>query len=171
MQSVLPLIFPETGNRFIQVKAALLSDAEQQTLVKLAIDVLELRHHPGECLNSPNHLKEYLRLKLGDSKNEIFGAVFLDNKHRIICDEVIFTGSITSASVYPRVLAQKALEHNAAALFLYHNHPSGDPEPSSADEHITNKVKDALHLIEVRVLDHLVVGSEGAISFADRGLI
>ena len=171
MQSVLPLIFPETGNRFTQVQAALLSDAEQQTLVKLAIDVLELRHHPGECLNSPNHMKEYLRLKLGDCKNEIFGAVFLDNKHRIICDEVIFTGTIDSASVYPRVIVQKALEHNAAALSLYHNHPSGDPEPSNADVNMTDRLKKALNLIDVRVLDHLVVGSEGAISFADRGLI
>ena len=171
MQKVLPLIFPETVNRFGNYTHAQLSEIEQECVVKLALEVLKYRHKPGKMLTKPDDSRDYLQLKLGDRKNEVFGAVFLDNKHRILCDQEMFHGSISSASVYPRVVVQQALECNAAALFLYHNHPSGDSEPSMADKHITKRLNDALALIDVRVLDHLVVGSLGSVSFAERGLI
>ncbi|MBT3723434.1 MAG: DNA repair protein RadC [Gammaproteobacteria bacterium] len=171
MQNVLPLIYPETANRFNGVNVNSLCDAEQKSLVHLALEVLELHHQRGKALTSPELMRDYLRLNLGDRKNEVFGAVYLDNKHRIIRNEELFKGSVNSASVYPRVVAQKALEYNSTAILLYHNHPSGDPEPSIADQTITKRLVDSLAMIDVRVLDHLVVGSLGSVSFAERGLI
>ena len=171
MKNVLPLIPPEMDNPFAKVNCMTLSEAEQTSLISLAITTLELRHRPGQELTSPDATRDYLRLCLGDRKNEVFGALFLDNKHRVICNEELFTGSISSASVYPRVVMQRVLECNANALMLYHNHPSGDPEPSQADISITKRITEVLQLIDVRVLDHFVVGSQGSVAFTERGLL
>jgi DNA repair protein RadC len=119
----------------------------------------------------PASVREYLQLKLHDCKAENFGAVFLDNQHRVLCFEEMFQGTIDGAQVHPRVVVQRALEANAAAVILYHNHPSGLAEPSRADENITSRLKDALSLVDVRVLDHFVVGAEDVTSFAERGLL
>ncbi len=170
MQNVLPLT-NDAGNRFAQIRPSELSETEQASLVQLALAVLQVRHRPGEPLQDPNATRNYLRLLLSDRRNEVFGTVFLDNRHRVLVSEELFQGTLDGASVHPRIVVQRALEHNAGAVIFYHNHPSGTPEPSRADEVLTRKLKDALSLIEVRVLDHIVVGSEGIVSFAERGLL
>ncbi len=112
-----------------------------------------------------------MRLRLAEYKNEVFGCVFLDQRHRIIEMTELFQGTIDGASVHPRVVVQKALEFNSAAILLFHNHPSGVAEPSHADEAITRRLKEALALIDVRVLDHFVVTVGESISFAERNLL
>jgi DNA repair protein RadC len=109
-------------------------------------------------------------LQLRDRPYEVFACLFLDTRHRVIAFEELFRGTIDGASVHPRELVRRALEHNAAAVILAHNHPSGVAEPSAADRQITTRLKDALALVDVRVLDHCVVGDE-IVSFAERGLL
>ena len=113
----------------------------------------------------------YLRLTLGERENEVFGAVFMDNRNRVLATEELFQGTIDGCSIHARVVVKRALTLNASAVILYHNHPSGEPTPSSADKGMTARLKKALALIDVRVLDHMVVGSEGSVSFAEKGLI
>jgi len=121
--------------------------------------------------NSPNVVKDYLRLVLGGRQQEVFMVLFLDSQHRLIASEEMFHGTLTQTSVYPREVVKRALIHNAAAVILSHNHPSGLAEPSSADRMLTDALKQALGLVDVRVLDHFVIGEQGALSFAERGLI
>ena len=104
-------------------------------------------------------------------EQEVFAALFLDNKNRVIIYEELFYGTIDSASVYPRIVAQKALQYNAAAVIVAHNHPSGVAEPSRGDESITLRLKEALALVEVQLLDHIVVGDGKCVSLAERGVI
>ena len=148
-----------------------LSDAEKRSLITRALDVLADMHRPGEALTSPEATQAYLRLQLGDRKAEVFGGLFLDNKHRVITMTEMFQGTIDGATVHPRVVVQQALEVNAAAIIFYHNHPSGVAEPSRADQAITTRLRDAMALVDVRVLDHFVVSSESSVSMAERGLI
>jgi len=121
--------------------------------------------------NSPNVVKDYLRLVLGGRQQEVFMVLFLDAQHRLIASEELFHGTLTQTSVYPREVVKRALIHNAAAVMLSHNHPSGLAEPSSADRSLTEALKQALGLVDVRVLDHIVIGEQEALSFAERGLI
>ena len=121
--------------------------------------------------NSPNVVKDYLRLVLGGRQQEVFMVLFLDAQHRLIASEELFHGTLTQTSVYPREVVKRALIHNAAAVMLSHNHPSGLAEPSSADRSLTDALKQALGLVDVRVLDHIVIGEQEALSFAERGLI
>lgn len=121
--------------------------------------------------NSPNVVKDYLRLVLGGRQQEVFLVLFLDAQHRLIAAEELFHGTLTQTSVYPREVVKRALIHNAAAVMLSHNHPSGLAEPSSADRSLTEALKQALGLVDVRVLDHIVIGEQEALSFAERGLI
>ena len=121
-------------------------------------------------LSSPQDTRNYLRLKFAGLEHEVFACLFLDQRHRVICFEELFTGTIDGASVYPREVVKATLKHNAAAVIFAHNHPSGNAEPSQSDKHITGRLKEALALIDVRVLDHFVVGDE-VVSFAERGLI
>ncbi|EKO5124757.1 DNA repair protein RadC [Vibrio fluvialis] len=125
----------------------------------------------GEALTSPQQTKLYLSSVLRDRQREAFYILFLDNQHRVIRDEVLFEGTIDAASVYPREVVKRALYHNAAALILAHNHPSGVAEPSQADRRITQRLTDALALVDIRVLDHFVVGDGDVVSFAERGWI
>ncbi|MGF1910283.1 DNA repair protein RadC [Vibrio kasasachensis] len=125
----------------------------------------------GEALTSPQQTKLYLSSLLRDRQREAFYILFLDNQHRVIHSEVMFEGTIDSASVYPREVVKRALEQNAAALILAHNHPSGVAEPSQSDRRITRRLCDALALVEIRILDHFVVGDGEVISFAERGWI
>ena len=120
---------------------------------------------------SPGDTSTFLRLRLAERKNEVFGCLFLDNRHRILEVSELFQGTIDGASVHPRVVVQKALGFNAAAIIFFHNHPSGVAEPSRADEAITQRLKEALALIDVRVIDHFVVTAGEFVSFAERGLI
>jgi DNA repair protein RadC len=144
---------------------------EKQSLMTLALTMLEEQHRPGVVLTSPEDTRRYLRIRLAEYKNEVFGCLYLDNRHRIIEVAELFQGTIDGASVHPRVVVQKSLECNAAALLLFHNHPSGIAEPSHADEAITRRLKEALALIDVRILDHFVVTSGESISFAQKGIL
>ncbi|HEC05206.1 MAG TPA: JAB domain-containing protein [Thiothrix sp.] len=124
----------------------------------------------GDEITSADKVRDYLKAKLRDYQHEVFACLFLDNRHRIIQYQEMFTGTIDAASVYPREVVKRALTHNAAAIILAHNHPSGIAEPSESDKRITQRLKEALGLIDVRVLDHFVVGDE-VVSFAERGLL
>jgi DNA repair protein RadC len=125
----------------------------------------------GNALTSPDDTRNYLMSELSGRDYEVFACLFLDNKHRVIKFEEIFFGTIDSANVYPREVIKRALANNAAALILAHNHPSGVAEPSQADVSITKRLKDALNLIDMRILDHFVIGDGYCISMAERGLI
>lgn len=130
----------------------------------------DISTHPIS-FSSPGVVKDYLRLVLGGRQQEVFMVLFLDAQHRLIASEELFHGTLTQTSVYPREVVKRALIHNAAAVMLSHNHPSGLAEPSSADRMLTDALKQALGLVDVRVLDHIVIGEQGALSFAERGLI
>lgn len=120
-------------------------------------------------LTSPQAVKRYLTAQLRHRDAEVFGCLFLDNQNRLIAFEILFNGTIDGASVYPREVVRKVLKHNAAAVIFAHNHPSGICEPSRADHAITQRLKDALALIDVRVLDHLIIGEHEPLSFAEQG--
>lgn len=124
-----------------------------------------------EALTSPRDCGAYLKAKLQPYPWEVFGVLFLDNRHRVIAFEEMFRGTLDGASVHPREVVRAALEHNAAAVILAHNHPSGVSEPSAADRNITRQLRDALQLIGTRVLDHFVIGAGEPTSMAARGLI
>lgn len=125
----------------------------------------------GPALASPQQAGDYFRRWLRASPAERFAVLFLDNRHRILAEEVLFEGSIDSATVHPRVVVQRAMALNAAAIVVAHNHPSGIAEPSAADRHLTAQLKQALALVEVRLLDHFVVGDGPAVSMAERGWV
>ncbi|WP_306331893.1 RadC family protein [Vibrio injensis] len=125
----------------------------------------------GDALTSPQQTKLYLTSVLRDRHREAFYILFLDNQHRVIQDEILFEGTIDAASVYPREVVKRALQLNAAALILAHNHPSGIAEPSQADRRITQRLIEALQLVDIRVLDHFVIGDGEVVSFAERGWI
>jgi DNA repair protein RadC len=124
----------------------------------------------GKVLNSPERATEYLTAIMAHLEHEVFGCLFMDNQHRVLCFEELFRGTIDGASVYPREVVKQALALNAVAVIFAHNHPSGITEPSEADKHITQKLKMALSLVEIRVLDHFIVG-DGFYSFAEHGLV
>ncbi len=125
----------------------------------------------GEALSCPADTFAYLRARLASYPYEVFACLFLDNRHRVMAYEELFRGTIDGASVHPREVVRRALGHNAAAVILAHNHPSGVAEPSQSDEHITRRLREALALIDVRVVDHVVVGDGACVSFAERGLL
>lgn len=123
------------------------------------------------AFSSPTAVKEYLRAKLAGFEHEVFAVLFMDTHHRLIEYAEMFRGTIDGASVYPRELVKEALRLNAAAVIISHNHPSGNPEPSGADRALTQRLKEALGLVDVRVLDHIIVAGTDTTSFAERGLI
>lgn len=141
-------------------------------LIANALRVLEQRARYGDTvMSSPSDVKNYLRLRLGGLEHEVFGALFLDAKNAVIEFEEMFRGTLTQTSVYAREVVKRALQQNAAAVIFAHNHPSGSSEPSRADELLTQTLKSALALIDVRVLDHIVVGARETTSFSERGLL
>jgi DNA repair protein RadC len=145
-------------------------EAASQDIIDRAAALIAQRFRTGSpALQSPNRTRQYLRHQIGALPYEVFGLLLLDNRHRLIRAEVLFRGTIDGASVHPREVARVVLESNAAAVIFYHNHPSGIAEPSQADELITRRLTDALQLIDVRVLDHLIVGESGEFSFAETG--
>jgi DNA repair protein RadC len=139
-------------------------------LLEQAAEALAQKYKREGSFTNPENVKEYLKLKLGSHDREVFALMLLDNQHQLIQFNELFFGTIDAASVYPREVVKAALNANAAAVILAHNHPSGIAEPSLADRQITTKLIDALQLIDVRVLDHIVVG-EQCVSFAERGWI
>ncbi|MBX9799511.1 MAG: DNA repair protein RadC [Burkholderiaceae bacterium] len=146
----------------------LLATTEQ--ILEAARQAIE-RKQRGTSFTSPTAVKEYLRAKLDGFENEVFAVLFLDTQHRLIEYSELFRGTIDSASVYPREVIKEALRLNAAAVIISHNHPSGNPEPSAADKSLTKRLREALAMVDVRVLDHIIVGGTKTTSFAECGLI
>ena len=145
--------------------------AELAAVLELARRVLGQRLKERAIFDSPQEVKHFLQLHMAAKPYEVFVVLFLDARHRLIALEELFRGTLTQTSVYPREVARRALELHAAAVVLAHNHPSGVAEPSRADEHLTTALRNALALVDVRVLDHLVVGRHEVVSFAERGLL
>jgi len=143
---------------------------KEQSIIDNALDILFGSISRGGALCSSQQSREYLQLKLSRLEHEVFACLFLDSRNRVIEYVEMFRGTIDGASVYPREVVKEALKHNAAAVIFAHNHPSGAAEPSHADEQITKRLKDALALVDICVLDHFVIGDE-VVSFAERGLI
>ena len=171
MQHNLKLIDGFDQNQFFNIDPMTLNEAEQGSVIRMALDILKMRHWPGEALTSPAQTVEYLQCLLAGEKNEKLGVIFLDNRNQIIGTEILFTGTVDGCSVYPRNVVARSLEVNASAMCLFHNHPSGVVEPSQADRHITERLRKALALVDIRVLDHMIVGSSASYSFAEHGLI
>ena len=145
---------------------------KQDQIIGKALEILYSRlRQPGEAITSPKTAADFLKLELSLREQEVFACLFLDNKHRVIEYKELFFGTIDEAIIYPREVAKVSLRLNAAAVILAHNHPSGDTTPSKADVNITRKLKDALGLINVRMLDHIIVGGVDAYSLAEHGQV
>jgi len=147
------------------------SYAALQGALELGRRHLECTLRRGTPLGCPADTRRFLTARLRRHEHEVFACLFLDNRHRLICFEEMFRGTVNGASVYPREIAKRGLHHNAAAIIIAHNHPSGVAEPSQADRAITTRIRDAMALIDVRLMDHFVVGDGQIVSFAERGWI
>jgi DNA repair protein RadC len=145
--------------------------AQLAAVLELARRALREDLRAGSALTSPGAVRDYLRLALGGRAREVFVCIHLDAQHRVIDTEELFRGSLTQTSVYPREVVKAALAANAAAVIFAHNHPSGVAQPSQADELLTRQLKEALALVEIRVLDHFIVAGNQTLSFAERGLL
>jgi DNA repair protein RadC len=145
--------------------------ATTDEIIDAARERIARRVRRGSALSSPKATRDFLTLKLGTQEFESFCVIFLDNRHRVIEFVELFRGTIDSAAVHPREVVREALQRNAAAVILAHPHPSGVAEPSVADEQITRRLVDALQLVDIRVLDHILVAGGDAVSFAERGLL
>jgi DNA repair protein RadC len=145
--------------------------ATSREILEAARAVLARRIRRGTALSSPTTTREFLAVRLGDREHEVFCCLFVDARHRLIELVELFRGTIDGASVHPREVVREALTRHAAAVILVHNHPSGVAEPSQADELITRRLRDALALIDVRVLDHLIVAGDQCTSLAERGVL
>jgi DNA repair protein RadC len=143
--------------------------ATADEIITAARDQMSRRIRRGTQLASPKATRDYLALKLGTLEREVFAVIFLDKRHRLISYQEMFQGTIDGASVHPREVVKEALKQNAAAVILAHPHPSGVAEPSQADELITQRLKDALSLVDIRVLDHIIVAGGEVVSMAERG--
>jgi DNA repair protein RadC len=140
-----------------------------QAVMEMARRTLAQEMHAGDALNSPQAVRNYLRLTLRDKEYEVFCCVFLDAQNRVVAVEELFRGTLTQTSVYPREIVKRALAHNAAALILAHNHPSGVAEPSQADRLLTRRLSESLALVDIRVLDHFIVAGASSLSFMETG--
>ncbi|HHH40039.1 MAG TPA: JAB domain-containing protein [Sedimenticola sp.] len=145
--------------------------AQLQAVMEMARRQLRESLSRIDTLSNPKQTRQYLQTQLAGHPHEVFACLFLDNRHRVIEYEELFRGTIDGASVHPREIVRRTLLHNAAALILAHNHPSGVAEPSPADRAITQRIKEALALIDVRVLDHIIVGDGRTLSFAEQGML
>jgi len=160
-----------TDRLFIRGDYDELRAATTAEIIAAARRAMTRRVHRGTAMSSPRAVREFLAVKLGTLEHEIFAVLLLDTRHRLIEYVELFRGTINGASVHPREVVKLALARNAAALVLTHPHPSGSPEPSQADELITQRLKEALALVDIAVLDHVIVGGGETVSFAERGLL
>lgn len=145
---------------------------EERLVIAQAKEILFTKSRLKQnAFESPSIVKDYLLLKCAELESEVFGVILLDTKHRMIAIEHVFTGTIDAAVVYPREIVKIALKRNAAAIFCFHNHPSGVNQPSQSDETLTKRLKESLALIDVRLLDHFITGAEDVYSFAENGLL
>ena len=145
------------------------SPVSEADILLMAQQLASQRLRRGRSLTAPHAVFGHLQTLMADYEHEVFALLMVDSKHRVLAFKELFRGTLDAASVYPREVVKLCLEHNSAAVILVHNHPSGDPEPSQADLTLTRKLQDALNLVDIRTLDHIVVGSEGCISLAERG--
>lgn len=145
--------------------------AELLAVFELSRRALSQRLKEREVFHTPGAVKQYLQLQLAHKNHEVFAVLFLDSQNRMLALEELFRGTLSQTSVYPREVVMRALNHQAAAVVLSHNHPSGSVQPSRADEHLTQTLKASLALVDVRVLDHIIVGQGQALSMAEQGLM
>ena len=145
--------------------------AELLAVFELARRALSQRLKEREAFETPDAVKQYLQLQLAHKNHEVFAVLFLDNQNRMLAMEELFRGTLSQTSVYPREVVMRALHHQAAAVVLSHNHPSGSVQPSRADEHLTQTLKASLALVDVRVLDHIIVSQGQTLSMAEQGLM
>lgn len=145
--------------------------AQLQAIKEIAHRHLNERLERQDIISSPQDTKHYLQLRLDHYPNEIFACLFLDNRHRVICYRELFHGTIDGSSVHPREVIRQVMQHNAAAVVFAHNHPSGIAEPSTMDQQVTLRLQAALKYLDVRVLDHIIIGDGETVSLAERGLI
>lgn len=161
----------QVHRRLSRQLAAVLDSPEADRVVAAALAVLEQRARFTNALTSPATVRDYFRIALGRLEREEFWAALLDNQHRVIAFERLFIGTLAQCSVHPREVVRISLRHNAAAVIFAHPHPSGVAQPSHADEMLTRTLKEALALVDVRVIDHFVIAGPAAVSFAERGLL
>jgi DNA repair protein RadC len=140
-------------------------------IIQQAQTIIENRYLRGQRLLSVQEVRDYLMFTLAPLEHEVFGCILLDNQQHVLSYQQLFRGTINGVNVYPREVVKLSLAHNAAALILVHNHPSGSPEPSQADLAITQRLKTALELVDVRVIDHFIVAGTQTVSMAERGLL
>lgn len=164
----------ENGAEYTAVKRSGINRFSEETILRAAADILYKRFsaapmYSGNSFTTPDSVKQYLALELGNLEHEVFAVMYLDNRHHLIDCVHEFKGTIDGASVYPREIAKSALKHNAAAVIFAHNHPSGLADPSAADIRLTERLKTALSLFDIRVLDHVIVGANQFYSFAESG--
>jgi DNA repair protein RadC len=145
--------------------------AEIAAVLEIARRALARNLEDRSVFHAPDQVRDFLSLHLGALQHEVFSVLFLDSQHRMLKLEEMFRGTLTQTSVYPREIVRRALELHAAAVILAHNHPSGVAEPSRADEYLTQQLKSALQLVDVKVLDHMIVAGDRVVSFAERGLL
>lgn len=145
--------------------------APKCAILEAARNVIQSKLVKGEAFTSPEAVKEFLVMKLGGFEHEVFSIILMDNQHKVISYLEMFRGTVNSATVHPREIVKTALAANASAVIISHNHPSGFPEPSGSDRAITKRLKDALELVDIRVLDHIIVAGLESVSFAERGII
>ncbi|KFF70362.1 hypothetical protein IW01_11165 [Pectobacterium brasiliense] len=143
----------------------------EDLILQQAQSIIENRYIRGERMLSVQAVREYLKFKLALLEHEVFSVLLLDNQHRVLAYQELFRGTLNAVNVYPREIVKLSLQYNAGALILVHNHPSGEPEPSQADKLITNKLKSALELVDVQVLDHFIVAGTQVVSMAEQGLV
>ncbi|PPT92792.1 DNA repair protein RadC [Xanthomonas arboricola pv. arracaciae] len=151
------------------LKAQYQLQMDEEGILLAAAHILEGRLQRQGRIHSPDQAGAYLVARCAHLPHEVFGVVFLDTKHHILATEHLFTGTTDACDVHPRVVAKRALELNAVAVILFHNHPSGNPEPSQADRQVTKRLQEALGLLDIRVIDHLVIGGRQHVSLAARG--
>ncbi len=157
--------------RLSEQMRSVLGSPNADAVIAAAMRVLEMRASYGPVLNSPAAVRDCLRLRLNGLEHEVFVCVWLDAQHRVLEFQEVFRGTLTQTSVYPREIVKAALKVNAAAVIFAHNHPSGVAEPSQADELLTRQLKEALAMVDVKVLDHFIVAGSMTLSFAERGLL
>ena len=169
--SLRQLIAADRGRFCAAAGLGLVRYAELQAAAEISRRQLSQSLRAGPLLASPKATRDFLSARLRDLEHEVFCCLYLDKRHRLIQFEELFRGTIDGASVHPREIVKLALQRNAAAVIVAHNHPSGVAEPSQADELITQRVKEALGLVDIRLLDHIIVGDGASVSLAERGLI
>lgn len=162
---------PAFSTGFLEQKADGLAPVSDTAVIEAALSILAKRVARGSVMSSPQAVKEFLTLRLSDLQHEIFGVMLLTTRHTLIDFVELFRGTLDGASVHPRELVKLALAKNAAAIIITHSHPSGVKDPSCADELITTRIKEALALVEIRCLDHIIVAGRDTYSFAEHGLI